>query len=323
MTTHALCFPSSGDLFSQDRLACPCCSSVKLVGYWAVIAPFIRALVQPAHAPLVTMLECNTCGHRFFGYRYTSEEMNRLYGGYRGEHYLRTRHRLEPWYGRKMNDANLDPCLIRARQESLRVFLAPFLSSDQALLDIADLGGDAGQFIPLQLARSAYLIEASEQAPVPGVVRVRDLADLPHDLDLLICAHVLEHVPSPIAFIGAQIESPRIRSGCLIYLEVPLERYGISDQLKSKFYARYLRALNRIQSALVVIDFLSLLARAYLGRIFPPLIVKMHEHVNFFTMESLQACVESLGLELVAIKQESGSSLSTHQGVIRVLARRV
>ena len=56
------------------------------MGYWAVIAPFIRALMQPAHAPLVTMLECNACGHRFFGYRYTSEEMNRLYGGYRGEH---------------------------------------------------------------------------------------------------------------------------------------------------------------------------------------------------------------------------------------------
>ena len=222
-----------------------------------------------------------------------------------------------------MNDANLDPSLIRTRIDALLAFLMPLLPPDQDLLNIADLGGDAGQFIPLRIARHAYVIEASEQAPVPGVVRVFNLDALPGELDLLICAHVLEHLPSPHSFLETQIASPRIRSGCLIYLEVPLEIYSISSLLKSNLYARYLRLLNRIQPVLMLVDFLSLLARAYMRRLFLPLIVKMHEHVNFFTVKSLLAFVDNLGLELIAIKQEGGSSLSTHQGVIRLLARRV
>ena len=187
-------------------------------------------------------------------------------------------------------------------------------------LVIADLGGDAGQFLPLQLAREAYLVEASDQEPVAGVTLVADLAEIPSDLDVLICSPVLEHIPSPVSFLGSRTTSPRIRSGCLIYLEVPLEHYGIAGGLGSRLYSRYLRLLSYVGPALIAVDFLSVLARAYLGHVFPPLIVKMHEHVNFFTLASLRATIQSLGLELIAIRQEHGSSLSTHQGVIRVLA---
>jgi len=324
MANHGPYSSPSGDFSAQGLcLACPCCSSVKLVGYWALMAPFIRALVQPAHSSLVGLAECRACGHRFFSYQYTDKEMGRLYGGYRGEHYFLTRHRHEPWYGRKANAANFDPSLIRARQDSLVDFLRPFLPRKEGMgLVIADLGGDAGQFLPLLLAKEAYLVEASEQIPVDGVTLVADLAAIPSDLDLLICAHVLEHIPAPIPFLRANIASSHIRSGCLIYLEVPLERYGIAGSLGSQLYCRYLLLLSRSRLALLALDFLSVLARSYLGWIFPPLIIKMHEHVNFFTAESLQACIQSLGLELLATRQDYGSSLSTHQGVIRILAQK-
>ena len=107
---------SSGDLSAEYLdLACPCCTSAKLEGYWAVMAPLIRVLAQPSNSSLVKMMEFSTCGHRFFSYQFTSAEMSRLYSGYRGEHYLRIRNGLEPWYGKKINEANRDPSLIRAR----------------------------------------------------------------------------------------------------------------------------------------------------------------------------------------------------------------
>ena len=320
-TAHALSAPSSA--VRDSGQACPCCSSLTVEGCWAVIAPFIWELVQPGHSSIVRLMECTSCSHRFFSYQYTDEEMGRLYGGYRGEHYFVARHRYEPWYGRRANAANLESSLIRDRQESLVAFLRAVLPANDCGLVIADLGGDAGQFLPLQLAREAYLVEASDQVPVAGVTLVANIAELPSDLDLLICAHVLEHIPAPVPFLRSQFASLRIRSGCLIYLEVPLERYGISPSLGSRLYFRYLRLLSRLGPALIVADFLSVLARAYLGRLFPPLIIKMHEHVNFFTPASLQASIESLGLELLAISQDQGASLSTHQGVIRAVARKV
>jgi len=322
MTAHAASSLGCEDKTAhRSDLSCPCCGTASAQGYWAVIAPFIRALVQPCHSSLVQLLQCSRCDHRFFNYQYTDEDMRRLYGGYRGDHYFQIRHRLEPWYGSKTNSANLDPALIQARQESLLAFLLPLLPSTEQGLVIADLGGDAGQFLPLQLAREAYLIEASDQPPVAGVMRVSTMAALPANLDLLICAHVLEHLPDPIEFLRSHLSSALIRKGCLIYLEVPLERYGVADQLRSQIYSRYLRLLVRSQPILIFMDFLSVLARSYLGWIFPPLIIKMHEHVNFFTSDSLRACINSLGLDLIAIHQDGGSALSTHQGVIRALAR--
>jgi len=268
-------------------------------------------------------MQCQACGHRFFDYSFSDAEMGRLYGEYRDERYFLARHRVEPWYGRSANLANKDQILIAARKASLLKFLRPLLPASRSGLVIADIGGDAGQFIPLEIARASYLIEASDQVPVQGVSRVTTMAALPDNPDLLVCAHVLEHLPSPVAFLESQLGSPMIQRGCFVYLEVPLERFKVSAFLQTRFYFKYLRLLVRFRLAVIVVDFLSVLARAYLGRLFPPLIIKMHEHVNFFSVQSLSVCIQSLGLELIAISSERGSPLSTHQGVIRALARKV
>lgn len=308
---------------SWPAVQCPCCSNLTQYGFWAVVSPFILGFVRPSCPGIVRLMQCLVCEHRFFSYGFSDVEMDRLYGKYRGEQYFTARHHAEPWYGRSANLANQDQVLITARNCSLLKFLRPFIPASDSGLVIADIGGDAGQFIPLEIARASYLIEASDQVPVPGVLRVADTADLPENPDLVLCVHVLEHLPSPVGFLKSQFSSARIQSGCLVYLEVPLERFEISELLRSGFYFKYLTHLNRFRLALIAIDFLSVLARAFAGRLFPPLIVKMHEHVNFFSVQSLSACIQTLGLELIAIGPEYGSSLSTHQGVIRALARKV
>lgn len=200
--------------------------------------------------------------------------------------------------------------------------MRPFLLPEERHLVVADLGGDAGQFIPLDLAREAYVIEASQQQPVHGVTRVMNLSDLTTEVGLLMCSHVLEHIPDPISFLRLQLSSSRIRPGCLIYLEVPMERYALFPALGSGLYSRYLKCVLKMPLVLICIDFFSVLSRSFLGLIMPPLILKMHEHINFFSAQSLRIMIKSLGLVLLEIGVESESNLATHQGVIRALARK-
>lgn len=314
--------PSIEAASSPSAQSCPICNSRQSSKFWALIAPFIRNYVQPSHSSLLSLCECRDCQHRYFDYRYSDAEMDRLYGEYRTEAYFSARHCVEPWYGREANASNLKPATVKQRLSGIRSFIRPFLPSEEHDLVIADLGGDAGQFIPLDLAREAYVIEASQQRPVQGVTRVKNLSDLTTDVGLLICSHVLEHIPDPISFLRLQLSSPRIRPGCLVYLEVPMERYALSSALGSEIYSRYLKCILQIPLALICVDFLSVISRSLLGVIIPPLILKMHEHVNFFSPQSLRAMIESLGLVPLEIGIESESNLATHQGVIRALARK-
>lgn len=68
--------------------SCPICNSRKSSKYWAIIAPFISDYVRPSHSSLLSLCECRNCQHRFFDYRYSNAEMDRLYSEYRSETYL-------------------------------------------------------------------------------------------------------------------------------------------------------------------------------------------------------------------------------------------
>ena len=308
-------------MYQQWR--CPCCNDEAKVRYWAMVAPFISAYIKIAENKGTTRLfECRTCGHRWFEDRYDHEEMKRLYSRYRGKDYLSIRMKHEPWYSAKINSANLDASIIRKRKEGLTRFLSPVLISDVNRVTIADVGGDAGQFIPIELATYSFVVEASEQLPVAGVTRVHAIGEIPHPINLVICAHVLEHIPSPVQFVADIASSSNLSRDCLFYIEVPLERFRIFSLLQQPIYRKYIDAVLAIRWMTIGLDFLSVLARSYLGMIFPPLLIKLHEHINFYTVQSLRSLAEASGLEVVSEIEEKDSHISTHQGVIRVLARK-
>ena len=243
-----------------------------------------------------------------------------MYGGYRSFDYFQCRNRVEPWYTKKVNRSNLNVGLISERSNSLIEFLEYNLASQNNDMIIADIGGDAGQFIPMKFASEAYVVEASSQPPVNGVTRVASLDSIEKDVDFVMVSHVLEHLPDPTKFLQGLLASPRVRRGCLVYLEVPLERLRISEMMRSIYYYEYLRRLVNLRFAVIVIDFCSILARSYLSFLMPPLIMKMHEHVNYFSMDSLRACATSAGLDVITVMDSTEASIATHQGVIRLLA---
>ena len=221
----------------EQRLDCPICGGLEARTRWALVAPFLRTYALNADAPRTAQLrECCHCGHRFFRERMSEEELTRLYRDYRGEKYLRERQRWEPWYTRAVNAATLQASVAEARKEALRDLLrhAGWAPGERRL--IVDIGGDRGQCIPLDFSDGAYVLEASDVPLVPGVQRISHLTELPRPAGLVLCLHVLEHLPDPVGFMREIAESGELEPGGLVVLEVPLERPWLAPGLGSRLY---------------------------------------------------------------------------------------
>ncbi|MCP9848784.1 bifunctional 2-polyprenyl-6-hydroxyphenol methylase/3-demethylubiquinol 3-O-methyltransferase UbiG [Cyanobium sp. Morenito 9A2] len=216
----------------------------------------------------------------------------------------------------------MKPRLVTNRRSAVKAFVAPWLGSRSTALIVADVGGDAGQLIPLEIASRAYVVETSKQKAVEGVTRVDRLSEIDQKVDLVMCCHVLEHLSDPASLLSSIIKELELADGCLLYLEVPLERWRILPGMGSSLYKQYLIWISRSVPLLVLVDFLSMAFRSFFGFVSPPGFIKMHEHVNYFTESSLVSLCELVDLSVLEYKVERGSDLATHQGIIRLICRR-
>ncbi len=291
-----------------------------------MLAPFIAkwASIQPL-PKVCDALRCEKCDLIYFRQRYSGDEMDRLYSSYRSPAYLSVRRKYEPWYTRKINDANLQPSVIRDRRNGLMDYLRPFLSLMPGDCAVVDVGGDAGQFIPQELGFANYVIEVSNRQAVPGVIRLGSPDQLPrHERLLVIVSHVLEHLPDPTGFLRENLDilASRCRE-CYVYLEVPLERFKISPMAATSWYRRYLMFCQgmALRPLFLALDFMSLAVRMLLGWTGPPFFLKLHEHINFFDQLSLKALAERSGITVQAVQADRMSGLLTQQGVIRLFGQ--
>ena len=287
----------------------------------ALVAPFIADFVLSTAVPCTELCECGTCTTRWFADRFTQPEVDRLYSGYRGDEYFRVRHRYEPWYTEATNRGiGADPKRLDARREGLTEFLAGagFRDSFRAVLDY---GGDAGQFIPLQLAEHAFVYEVSGVAPVPGVSAVTAETDLlPGGYDLVLLSHVLEHISDPLALVRVLVGLPCAESG-LVYVEVPLERPRLGLIGRGRMSAAYLDQLRRRALLLRAVDFYSTALRVRAG-VIPPLgFAKLHEHQNFFSPDGLRRILTRGGFDVLRVEQVAGHGMEGGGASIAALAR--
>jgi SAM-dependent methyltransferase len=229
--------------------ACIVCGNPGLERSPGRIAPFIahRCGLDPAAG--AERAWCPRCDLLFFDPRLAEPEVRRLYVGYRDAAYVRERTRFEPSYPAR------HPLLVDTSDELHRnrilALQQSFAGLGRAAGRVLDFGGGDGW-----LTHGAF---------PGGDIVVYDLADglappPPRSFDLVLCAHVLEHVSFPVPFVRELIRY--LKPGGLVYLEVP--------------------GPGRQPPGASVFD--------YMGP-------AMHEHVSFFSGRALLALLQRCGLE--------------------------
>ena len=180
-------------------VACPICGEAASAVAHGVIAPFISTLSSLPIGAETTLRACTTCDLCFFDSRYGDQELNSLYGHYRDNEYKRIRHHWEPWYSRNVNDAFSTGSDVIEERLSFMMRSLDAAHMKPKLECVIDFGGDEGQFFP-QVPTGRWIVcDVSNRELPSGVERVSSLREL-GDVkpDLVIVAHVLEHMPDPL-----------------------------------------------------------------------------------------------------------------------------
>jgi hypothetical protein len=266
--------------------SCPICERAPRKtweGVKAVVSPWIRELGVDAHR-ISRYYFCPNCKMGYFSYRYSDNEMSRIYSEYRGESYVKTRFRWEPWYDNNYNDAHDENFWIRSRVSSLENFLQSNLSFTPSI--VVDIGGDRGQYIPKIGQSKSFVIESSSKELTPGVQRIFNLDNVQRP-DLIICSHVLEHVSKPLELIETFISKTRA-----LYLEVPFGVPIVSRKRKSTihFFRKLLKTINP--------KYWRGDTEPMAGRNTLDSVLTQSEHINFFTEETFRQIAKRLNIKI-------------------------
>ena len=279
-----------------SNLCLACASPVKRIAF-AVVAPWIGELSGNNKPEITALATCDTCQFSFFEKRFSDDEMAAMYSGYRSDGYYKVRNSWEPWYGRSVNDAFSDSS---GHLDERVAFMTSILSSSglHKCTTVVDFGGDEGQFFPTIEIENRIVIDVSNKPLRPNVVRAPSLEDVSGDIDLIVAAHIAEHVNDPVDFFRSLIR--HLNPGSHLYIEVPLDKPSVQRFHSTAKYEKFLKSVSLGgKKKFVAYDFVSGVARQ-LGRKIPRRgIVKQSEHLNYYNLHALSLIVEALGCTVV------------------------
>jgi hypothetical protein len=256
---------------------CPVCYEENLVSRPAKIAPFIIDRMFHNTGPTECLFHhCINCDFRWFNIRPDASEMSNLYNDYRGKNYQQQRMKYEPSYTESMNQmiGNSDK-EVEVRGELLNLVLKN--NSVPRNISVLDFGGNDGRFIPKHVTGKKYCYDISGNSTVPGVSMLSSQDLIGRTFDLILLAHVLEHVSYPRDVMKEV--TPLMSSSSYLYIELPDE---VSIPIR-RHLTRYIKSL----------------IREIIPRPLRPGL--MHEHINQFTVRSLKILLLEMGLECIDI----------------------
>src|ERR1017187_1843256 len=250
------------------------------------ITAFAQPLVSRIN-PTVAAVELQSCLNCSFVQTkvpFTEEGISRLYSDYRSDSYNAERSRYEPSY------ATIAAEVGQYRKGNLDRIgaLTQWVQSKVDLKgkSMLDYGGADGQFLPA-LEGDKYVFEISDIEPAEGVVRICDEALL-HTYSYVQLSHVLEHVTEPLQMVK-RVATYLAEDGYLL-VEVPQDLSA------------------------------ALLEQAQTGTI--DVFLTVHEHINNYSLLSVQKLIATAGLEIVALEAIQVESPVAKQDYIRALAKR-
>lgn len=285
-------------------LSCPICDGAAVLKAHARLAPFIATLIGSSINEATKLLSCTTCDFDFFEKRFNTAEERAIYSEYRTGKYLKVRQNWEPWYTNSVNEAYVpENPSVDARVNFMEQVISHSVVGSSLDL-VVDVGGDQGQFFPKREIKRKIVIDLSDKELRPGVSRISDIGELQSKADLIIAAHLLEHLSDPRNFL---IEMKgHLKPGGHIYLEVPLDRPSIRKWHSSSTYANYLRTINS-KPVFVFLDFFTGILRNF-GFTVPRIgIVKESEHINYFSSTSLEKIALKSGYSIIHSAQDNSS----------------
>lgn len=157
-------------------------------------------------------------------------------------------------------------------------FLYPHVKHPARILDY---GGDTGRNAPFQgHNQSLHICDIGNNPPVDGAVSVDIVTARGMSYDLIVCSNVLEHVPYPLDVL-ADVRS-MMDDETVLYIEVPCEKLVRDNGPSPK--------LHELKK-------------------------HWHEHINFFSQNSIAAMLKATGLELVdyqVYESNNDASISHH-----------
>lgn len=228
---------------------------------------------------------CLACSFVQVKHAFSDDALGRLYADYRSSSYNEDRIRYEPTYAALCNHVGIGDQEIKSRVGGLTAWLTGKIECD-VNFSVLDFGGSDGRFLPT-LDGSKFVFDISDIQPLPGIVRVDSEADL-KTYDYVQIAHVLEHVPEPLALL--RHASSFVKPSRYLYIEVPQE---LTDT-----------QLAELKSGPV---------RLGLG---------IHEHINVYSTSAVTRLVEAAGLDPITIEAVP-IDLGWVQGtIIRALCRK-
>jgi len=218
----------------------------------------------------------------FYNPRLDAAEEGRLYTSYRSEEYQRARQDSEIWYTKAFNAELASPSSYELRRRTLGALIRPHMG-EREIRRVLDYGGDQGDLVNgLFDGAEAFVYDISGIPAAEGVTSTRDPSEC--RADLIINSNVLEHVGFPRLLVRDMINA--LPAGSLVFLEVPFE---------SPF------GLARIARRATQIGIMALI-RPTLARsvVRPASLFMMHEHINYFTEQSLTTLMLSSDSDVVA-----------------------
>lgn len=219
----------------------------------------------------------------FYNPRLDDAEAGRLYAGYRSEEYQRVRHASEPWYTVSFNGKLGSQTSYERRRPVVAAILRQHIGKRE-IKRVLDYGGDRGDLVRgLVDGAAAFVYDISGIPAVDGVTAASDPAEC--KADIVINSNVFEHVSFPRLLLKDIVKATP--PGGTVFLEVPRESpLGLP------------RMFRRIAQLGFVALTRPALAR-YMLR--PASLYLMHEHINYFSEQSLATLMRSCGCAVTEV----------------------